>query len=177
MGELLTAGKAVFNELKNVCVWNKGNGGLGKFYRSQHEFVFVFKTGTARHINNFGMGGGGRYRTNVWDYPGLTGFGSSRDEELTMHPTVKPVALVADAIRDCSHRGDLVLDAFGGSGTTMLAADTCGRRARLIEADPLYCDTIIRRFEKATGQRARSPSALSDNDMIRGAAAQAAGRL
>ncbi|MFZ2099597.1 MAG: DNA methyltransferase [Oricola sp.] len=154
MGELIEAGEAAFDELKNLCVWNKTNGGMGSFYRSKHELVFVFKKGRAAHINTFGLGDGGRYRTNVWDYPGISSLGASRDEELAMHPTVKPVALIADAIRDCSRRGDIVLDMFGGSGSTLIAADQCGRKARLIEIDPLYCDTIIRRFERVTGERA-----------------------
>lgn len=155
MRELLEAGHAVFDELKNLCVWNKTNGGMGSFYRSKHELVFVFKKGTAAHINNFGLGDTGRYRTNVWDYPGISSLGANRDEELAMHPTVKSVALIADAIRDCSKRGDTVLDVFGGSGSTLIAADQCGRAARLIEIDPLYCDTIIRRFERITGEPAR----------------------
>lgn len=155
MRELLAAGEAVFSELKNLCVWNKTNGGMGSFYRSKHELVFVFKKGSAAHINNFGLGDTGRYRTNVWDYPGISSLGSSRDEELAMHPTVKPVALIADAIRDCSKRGDSVLDVFGGSGSTLIAADQCGRVARLMEIDPLYCDTIIRRFERVTGEQAK----------------------
>ncbi|WP_339764464.1 site-specific DNA-methyltransferase, partial [uncultured Hoeflea sp.] len=136
-------------------VWNKTNGGMGSFYRFKHELVFVFKKGNAPHINNFGLGDAGRYRTNVWDYPGISSLGANRDEELAMHPTVKPVALIADAIRDCSKRGDIVLDVFGGSGSTLIAADQCGRVARLIEIDPLYCDTIIRRFERVTGEPAR----------------------
>ena len=154
MGELLAAGKAVFSELKNLCVWNKTNGGMGSFYRSKHEMVFVFKVGAAAHVNTFGLGETGRYRTNVWDYPGISSMGAGRMEELAMHPTVKPTALVADAIRDCSKRGDIVLDAFGGSGTTLIAAQTCGRAARLIEYDPLYCDVIVRRFERLTGKTA-----------------------
>lgn len=136
MRELLDAGREAFDELKNVCVWNKTNGGMGSFYRSKHEFVFVFKKAKAPHINNFGLGDTGRYRTNVWDYPGISSLGSTRDEELAMHPTVKPVALVADAIRDCSKRGDAVLDVFGGSGSTLIAADQCGRRARLMNLTP-----------------------------------------
>jgi hypothetical protein len=155
MREVLAAGHAVFSELKNLCVWNKTNGGMGSFYRSKHELVFVFKKGTAPHINTFGLGDTGRYRTNVWDYPGISSLGASRDEELAMHPTVKPVALIADAIKDCSRRGDIILDVFGGSGSTLIATDQCGRIARLIEIDPLYCDTIIRRFERLTGEQAR----------------------
>lgn len=154
MGELLQAGRAVFNEFKNLCVWNKTNGGMGSFYRSKHELVFVFKKGSTPHINNFGLGDTGRYRTNVWDYPGISSLGAARNEELAMHPTVKPVALVADAIRDCTNRGDSVLDIFGGSGSTLIAADQVGRVARLLELDPLYCDTIIRRFERVTGELA-----------------------
>ena len=154
VGELSAAGAAVFSELKNICVWNKTNAGMGTFYRSKHELVFVFKVGTAAHVNSFGLGDTGRYRTNVWDYPGITSMGAGRLEELAMHPTVKPTALVADAIRDCSRRGDIVLDNFGGSGTTLIAAETCGRQARLIEYDPGYCDTIIRRWQQLTGKRA-----------------------
>jgi hypothetical protein len=155
MGELVTAGKAVFSELKNLCVWNKNNGGMGSFYRSKHELVFVFKVGTAPHINTFGLGDGGRYRTNVWDYAGVNTMRAGRAEELAMHPTTKPVALIADAIRDCSKRGGVVLDPFGGSGSTLIAAEKTGRKARLIEFDPLYCDVIIRRFEQLTGKPAR----------------------
>jgi DNA modification methylase len=155
MGELLMAGQAVFSELKNLCVWNKTNGGMGSFYRSKHELVFAFKVGTAPHTNTFGLGDTGRYRTNVWDYAGVNTFRAERDEELSMHPTVKPIALVADAIKDCSKRGETVLDPFGRSGTTLIAAEKTGRRARLIEFDPAYCDQIIRRFEKLTGKQAR----------------------
>jgi DNA modification methylase len=154
MREVLDAGEAVFSELKNLCVWNKTNGGMGSFYRSKHELVFVFKIGTAPHTNSFELGQTGRYRTNVWDYAGISSIGANRMDELAMHPTVKPVALVADAIRDCSRRGETVLDVFGGSGSTMIAAEQCGRRARLLEFDPIYCDTIVTRWEKYTGKRA-----------------------
>ena len=116
MGELLLAGEANGLELENFCVWNKTNGGMGSFYRSKYELVFVFKKGSAAHTNSFGLGETGRYRTNVWDIRHQQPV-RSRAEELAMHPTVKPVALAADAIRDCSRRGDLVLDAFAGSGT------------------------------------------------------------
>lgn len=153
IGELLTAGQTVFSELKNLCVWNKTNGGMGSFYRSKHELVFVFKVGGAPHTNNFGLGASGRYRTNVWDYAGINTFRASRDEELAMHPTVKPVALVADAIKDCSKRGEIVLDPFAGSGTTLIASERIGRAARIIEFDPAYCDQIIRRFTQATGKK------------------------
>ena len=154
MGELLAAGKRVFSELKNVCVWNKTNGGMGSFYRSKHELVFAFKVGDAPHTNSFGLGDTGRYRTNVWDYAGISSISATRGEDLAMHPTVKPVALVADAIRDCSKRGAIVLDSFAGSGTSLIAAEMCGRSARVIEYDPHYCDTIIRRYERFTGKRA-----------------------
>tara|TARA_R110002110_G_scaffold186938_1_gene394259 strand:+ start:1194 stop:2525 length:1332 start_codon:yes stop_codon:yes gene_type:complete len=154
MGELLSAGKQVFSELKNVCVWNKTNGGMGTFYRSKHELVFVFKVGTAPHTNTFGLGEEGRYRTNVWDYAGISSLSPTRAEEQAMHPTVKPVALVADAVRDCSKRGDNIVDVFAGSGTTLIAAQKTGRHARLIEFDPQYCDTIVRRFERYTGKPA-----------------------
>ena len=158
MGELLNAGNAVFSELKNLCVWNKTNGGMGTFYRSKHELVFVWKVGTAPHTNSFGLGDTGRYRTNVWDYAGISSMSASRGDELAMHPTVKPVAMVADAIRDCSRRGEVVLDAFGGSGSTLIAAEICGRAARLIEYEPGYCDVIIERWQKLTGKRARLAS-------------------
>jgi DNA modification methylase len=160
MSELLAAGRATFSELKNLCVWNKTNGGMGTFYRSKHELVFVFKVGTATHVNSFGLGDTGRYRTNVWDYPGISSMGTGRMDELSMHPTVKPAAPVADAIRDCSLRGDIVLDSFGGSGTTLIAAETCGRAARLLEYDPAYCDTIVLRWERMTGK----PAILSSTD-------------
>ena len=154
MGELLEAGEASFTELKNLVVWNKTNGGMGAFYRSKHELVFVFKQGTAPHTNSFGLGETGRYRTNVWDYAGISSLSSKRLEELAMHPTVKPVALIADALRDCSRRGETVLDGFGGSGSTLIAAQKTGRKARLIEYDPVYCDTIIRRWQAFTGKEA-----------------------
>ena len=154
MGELLAAGAQAFTELKNLVVWNKTNGGMGAFYRSKHELIFVFKNGDAPHTNTFGLGETGRYRMNVWDYAGISSIGAARSEELAMHPTVKPVALIADALRDCSKRGQIVLDGFGGSGSTLIAAEKTGRKARVIEYDPLYCDTIIRRWERYTGKRA-----------------------
>lgn len=152
--ELLAAGRASFTELKNLCVWVKRNGGMGSFYRSRHELVFVWKQGTAPHINTFGLGDKGRYRTNVWEYAGVNSFGASRDEELEMHPTVKPVALVMDAIRDVTHRGHVVLDVFGGSGTTLIAAESTGRACYMLELDPGYCDVIIRRYQRLTGKPA-----------------------
>ncbi|WP_432201934.1 DNA-methyltransferase [Erythrobacter sp. W53] len=155
MGELLEAGEASFTEFKNLIVWNKTNGGMGAFYRSKHELIFVFKQGTASHTNSFGLGETGRYRTNVWDYAGISSISADRSDELAMHPTVKPVALIADALRDCSKRGEIVLDGFGGSGSTLIAAQKTGRKARLIEYDPIYCDTIIRRWQSYTGKTAR----------------------
>ena len=154
MGELLKAGEQVFSELKNLCIWTKTNGGMGTFYRSKHELVFVFKVGTAQHVNTFGLGETGRYRTNVWEYAGVNTFREGRLDDLEMHPTAKPVDLVADAMKDCSRRGALVLDPFGGSGTTLIAAQKSGRLARLIEYDPAYCEVILRRFEAGTGMSA-----------------------
>lgn len=148
MGEMLEAGEDVYSGLKNLIVWAKDNGGMGTFYRSRHELIFAFKVGDASHVNTFGLGEGGRYRTNVWEYRGVNSGGAKRLEELAMHPTVKPVRMIADAIRDVSGRGDIVLDLFGGSGSTLIAAEKTGRRARLVELDPLYCDTIIARWEK-----------------------------
>lgn len=128
VGEIVAAGTEAFSQLKNICVWAKTNGGMGSLYRSQHEFVFVFKSGTAPHTNNVELGKYGRHRTNLWTYPGINSFGKDRDSELALHPTVKPVRLVADAILDCSKRNSIVFDAFAGSGTTLLAANKTGRR-------------------------------------------------
>jgi DNA modification methylase len=152
--QLILAGKASGLELINLCVWNKTNGGMGSLYRSKHELVCVFKKPGAAHVNNVELGRYGRYRTNVWDYAGVNSFGPSRTADLADHPTVKPTALVADAIMDVSHRGDIVLDPFGGSGATLLAAEKTGRRARLIELDPLYVDVAIRRWQALTGKAA-----------------------
>lgn len=149
--ELLTAGRRVGLQLTNLCVWVKTNGGMGSLYRSQHELVFVFKKGTAPHINNVALGKYGRNRTNVWPYAGMNSFGAERDETLAMHPTVKPVALVRDAILDCSNRGGIVLDAFVGSGTTLIAAHRVGRRGFGLEIDPHYVDVALRRFRAVTG--------------------------
>lgn len=146
MGEMLAAG-AVYTELKNLIVWAKDNGGMGTFYRSRHELVFAFKNGAGPHINSFELGQHGRYRTNVWQYRGMNSMAVGRMDELALHPTVKPVAMIADAIRDVSERGTIVLDLFGGSGSTLIAAHKTGRRAYLAELDPIYCDRIIRRYE------------------------------
>ena len=154
MREMLNAGHTVYSELKNLCVWNKTNGGMGSFYRSKHELVFVWKSGMAPHLNNFELGQHGRNRTNVWDYAGVNTFRSGRMDELQMHPTVKPVALIADAIRDCSKQRDIVLDPFCGSGTILIAAERTGRKARALELDPIYVDVAIRRWEALTGKSA-----------------------
>lgn len=149
-GELLAAGAKVYSELKNIIVWVKTNAGQGSFYRSQHEFIFVYKSGEGTHINTFGLGQKGRSRSNVWTYAGANSFKAGRMDELAMHPTVKPVALISDAMRDCSHRGDIILDPFMGSGTTILAAERVGRRAYGLELDPLYVDVAIRRWQAFT---------------------------
>ena len=139
--------EAVFTELKNLVVWVKDNGGMGTFYRSRHEFILVFKHGTAPHCNTFELGQHGRYRTNVWQYRGVNSRGADRMADLALHPTVKPVHLIADALRDVSGRGEIVLDGFGGSGSILIAAAKTGRRARLCEIDPVYCDRILARWE------------------------------
>lgn len=154
MLELQGAGQATYTELKNLCVWVKNNGGMGSHYRSRHELVFLFKHGTVPHINNVELGRFGRNRTNVWEYAGVNSFGHDRDEALAMHPTVKPVAMIQDAILDSSNRGDIILDPFLGSGTTLIAAQQSGRRGFGMELDPLYVDTIIRRWETLTGEQA-----------------------
>jgi 16S rRNA G966 N2-methylase RsmD len=148
--EMLAAGEQAYTELKNICVWAKTIGGMGSLYRSQHELVVVFKSGKAAHINNVELGKHGRCRTNVWNYPGVNGFSPDRGD-LDLHPTVKPVAMVADAIRDCSHRKSIVLDAFAGSGTTLIAAERTGRIGYGIEIDPAYCDVIVERMNRVCG--------------------------
>jgi DNA modification methylase len=160
--ELLSAALPHYADWKNLLVWNKDNAGQGSFYRSKHELIMVFKNGTSPHTNNFGLGANGRHRTNVLDYPGVNSLHPARAGDLGLHPTVKPVALMADLMRDCSRRNGVILDPFGGSGTTILAAERTGRIARLIELDPLYVDVAVRRWEKITGVRARhSASGLS----------------
>jgi DNA modification methylase len=147
MAEMLDAGHTVYDALKNLIVWAKDNGGMGTFYRSRHELIFVFKKGEAPHVNTFELGQHGRYRTNVWEYRGANSRHGSRMEELALHPTVKPVQMIADAIRDVSGRGEIVLDLFGGSGSTLIAAQKTGRRGYLCEIDPVYCDRILARWE------------------------------
>jgi hypothetical protein len=156
--ELLAAAAAANLEQKNLCVWAKDNAGMGSLYRSQHELVFVFKAGRARHRNNVELGRHGRHRSNLWSYPGVNSFGRRSEEGdlLALHPTVKPVKMVADAMLDCTARGDLVLDPFLGSGTTLVAAERVGRRCRGLELDPLYVDTAIRRWQALTGDAARN---------------------
>jgi DNA modification methylase len=147
MKEMLMAGESSFSELKNLIVWAKDNGGMGTFYRSRHELVFAFKNGVAPHINSFELGQHGRYRTNVWQYRGVNTLKAGRMDELALHPTVKPVAMIADAIKDVSSRNGIVLDLFGGSGSTLIAAQKTGRRAFLCELDPVYCDRIVQRWQ------------------------------
>ena len=149
--ELLDAGGNVYDEIKNLCVWAKTNAGMGSLYRSQHELVAVFKNGATPHINNVELGRHGRSRSNVWTYAGVNTFGGDRLEALASHPTVKPVALVADAILDCSTRDGIVLDTFAGSGTTIIAAEKTGRRAYTLELDPKYVEVAINRYQTYTG--------------------------
>lgn len=156
--ELLCAARGVYSEFKNLCVWVKHSGGQGSLYRSQHELVFVFKKGTRPHRNNIQLGEFGRYRTNVWQYHRVSGISGRSDENhlANVHPTIKPVELVADAILDCTARGDIVLDSFAGSGTTLMAAERTGRTCYGIELEPRYVDTIVRRWQAFTGQKAVS---------------------
>ncbi|MGY3508888.1 site-specific DNA-methyltransferase [Bradyrhizobium lupini] len=150
IGEMHRAGQTVFDQLQNLVVWNKTNAGQGSFYRSQHELIFVYKNGDAPHLNNVELGRHGRNRSNVWTYAGVNTFRQGRLADLTVHPTVKPVALIADAIKDCTRREDLVLDPFLGSGTTLLAAERVGRKAYGLEIDPPYVDAAIRRWQDVT---------------------------
>lgn len=154
MDEMLAAGGATYKERKNLLVWKKTNASMGSQYRSQHELIFLYKHGRAPHINNIQLGANGRYRTNVLEYAGANTFRVGRDEELERHPTPKPVALIADLIRDSSHINDWVLDCFVGGGTIFVAAEKTHRRAAGIEIDPLYCDLSIERWQALTGQSA-----------------------
>jgi DNA modification methylase len=156
--EALAACGSSYAAFKNLCVWSKHNAGMGSFYRSQHELVLVFKHGRGRHRNNIELGRYGRHRSNVWSYPSANNFGRNNGEDsklLKLHPTVKPVAMLADAIMDCTARGDLVLDSFLGSGSTLVAAEKVGRRCCGLEIDPLYVDLIIRRWQSFGGAEAR----------------------
>ena len=154
MREIQDAAKPLFGAPRQLCVWVKDNGGMGTFYRSQHELVFVFKKGTAPHINNFELGQHGRYRTNVWNYPGVNTLKGKGHQLLALHPTVKPVSLIADAIRDCSHHKGIILDPFAGSGTILIAAERTDRYARAIELDPKYVDVAVMRWQRVTGKQA-----------------------
>ncbi|MCK1473590.1 ParB N-terminal domain-containing protein [Bradyrhizobium sp. 197] len=150
IGQLLNATRLIYDEQLNLCVWNKPRAGMGSFYRSKHELVFVFKKGRAPHLNNVQLGRNGRNRCNVWDYQ--NSWTGSPKSKLALHPTVKPVALIADAIRDGTNEHDIVLDPFGGAGTTLIAAERTRRRARLIELEPGYVDVTIRRWQHLTGK-------------------------
>jgi DNA modification methylase len=163
--ELTCAGREQDLALKNLVVWAKDNAGMGTFYRSRHELVFVFKNGDAPHTNTFELGQHGRYRTNVWEYAGVNTFRTGRLDELAMHPTVKPVLMLADAIRDVTERGAIVLDPFAGSGSTLIAAEKTGRRARCIEFEPKYCDVIVRRWQAYTGKAALDEIGLTFEDL------------
>jgi DNA modification methylase len=156
MSELLAAGKQVYTKLLNLCIWVKDNGGLGSLYRSRHELVFVYRNGKDSHRNNVQLGKFGRNRTNVWEYAGINTLSRQSDEGnlLALHPTVKPIAMVADALLDGSARGEIVLDSFLGSGTTLIAAERVGRVCYGIEIDPFYVDVAIRRWQKHTGDHA-----------------------
>ena len=154
IAELINAGEAVFGELKQLITWVKSSGSMGSFYRNQHEEIAVFKKGTAPHVNNFGLGETGRYRTNVFEYAGANVFSKTRSSDLAAHPTVKPTVMIMDMIKDVSKPGDLVLDPFSGSGTAAIAAEKTDRRGRLIELDPVYVDTAVRRWEALTGKAA-----------------------
>ena len=151
MNDLSVAGRDIYGDLLNVCIWNKSNAGMGSLYRSKHELIFVFRVGKAPHFNAVELGKHGRNRTNVWDYASVNTGAGSRREDLKLHPTVKPTALVADAIQDVTRRGDLVLDTFCGSGTTLVAAERTGRRFLGVEIDPAYVDVAIERWEVMTG--------------------------
>jgi DNA modification methylase len=170
--ELLAAGRDAYGELKNLCVWVKHNAGMGSLYRSRHELVLVFKHGRNGHRNNVQLGQFGRNRTNVWHYPGANSFARCGEEGnlLALHPTVKPVAMVADAMLDCSARGDIVLDAFLGSGTTVIAAERTGRRCYGLELDPAYVDTIVRRWQTLAGGSARHAASGRNFDDLAGEA-------
>ena len=152
--ELLTAARAQHLPLKDLIVWAKSNADLGSFYRSQHELIAVLENGyeAARIL---GLGQHGRHRSNLWKYSDARPIREGRTENLAIHPTYKPVALLADAIRDATDRGAVVFDPFAGTGSTLIAAEKTGRRAYVLEADPVYCDIIIRRFEAYTGKVAR----------------------
>lgn len=154
LDDLWAVGDALYGALLNLCVWNKSNAGMGSLYRSKHELILVYRVGKAPHLNTVELGRHGRNRTNVWEYASVNSLAGSRREDLALHPTVKPTALVADALRDVTRQGDLVLDIFLGSGTTLIAAERSGRRFRGLDIDPLYVDVAIDRWEAMTGRSA-----------------------
>jgi DNA modification methylase len=166
IAELMAAAKSIYRDIINLAVWVKSNGGQGSFYRSQHELVGVFRVGQASHLNNVELGRHGRSRSNVWHYAGVNSFRTGRMEELRSHPSAKPVALVADAIKDCTRRGDVVLDTFSGSGSTIMAAERVGRHARALEIEPGFVDVAIRRWQAFTHRDVRhAESGLSFDEI------------
>jgi DNA modification methylase len=173
IAELLAAAKALYGDTINIAVWVKSNAGQGSFYRSQHELIGIFRVGQAPHRNNIELGRHGRSRTNVWHYAGVNSFRAGRMEELRAHPSAKPVALVADAIKDCTRRGDVVLDTFCGSGTTILAAERVGRHARALEIEPRFVDVAIRRWQAFTCRDARHAESGMSFDEIAGEGSRA----
>jgi DNA modification methylase len=152
LDDVSAVGRTVYDDLLNICVWNKSNAGMGSLYRSKHEIVFVYRVGTAPHTNMVELGKHGRNRTNVWDYPSVNSMAGSRREDLALHPTVKPVAMVADAYQDVTARGDLVFDMFLGSGTSLIAAERTGRMFRGCDIDPAYVDVAVERWVQLTGR-------------------------
>ena len=177
IGELIEAGGMIYPEMLNLAVWVKSNAGQGSFYRSQHELIGIFRVGAEAHLNNIELGRHGRSRSNVWHYAGINTFRAGRLDELQSHPTVKPVALVADAVRDCSRRGDIVLDLFGGSGTTLLAAERVGRRAYTMEIEPRFVDIAIKRWLAFSGKDAICVQTGQSFDEIAGARSMASASL
>ena len=161
MDDVSAVGRTVYGDRLNLCIWNKSNAGMGSLYRSKHELVFVYRVGTASHVNMVELGKHGRNRTNVWDYASVNSLRGSRREDLALHPTVKPTGLVADAILDVTRRSDLVLDLFLGSGTTLMAADRTGRRFRGLDIDPCYVDVAIERWAARTGLEPRLEGSAS----------------
>lgn len=169
MDDVSAAAETLYDGLLNICVWNKSNAGMGSLYRSKHEMVFVYRVPGAAHYNAVELGRHGRYRTNVWDYASVNSLKGSRRQDLELHPTVKPVAMVADAICDVTRQGDMILDIFRGSGTSLIAAERVGRRFRGVDIDPAYIDVAIERWEALTGKKAvrvSSPVIPSDEDII-----------
>src|ERR1700730_16614676 len=155
MDDVSAVGRTVYGEFLNLCIWNKSNAGMGSLYRSKHELVFVYRVGTAPHLNMVELGRHGRNRTNVWDYASVNSLRGSRREDLALHPTVKPTGLVADAILDVTRRGDLLLELFLGSGTPLMAAERTGGRFVALDIDPAYVDVAIERWAARTGLEPR----------------------